>query len=171
MISISNLITILILGFITALLLLYIKKLSENLKLKMRWNKAKKGEKKAVNLLKKYNFNILSEQPVINYPFYINDEINTITLRPDFIAERNNKKYIIDVKTGNIATNPTYSQTRRQLLEYSVISGIDGVFLLDMERIKLIKVSFFNEKEFEKRTVTSSIIKESSEVKRSCRNS
>jgi hypothetical protein len=64
-----------------------------------------------------------------------------VIVRADFLVERGGSRYVAEVKTGSKATSPSYSDTRRQLLEYRVLYDVEGVVLVDMEaeRVHLVK--------------------------------
>ena len=59
-----------------------------------------------------------------------------------YIAEKNGKKYIIEVKSGKSAISITDKNSRRQLLEYDFVIENDGIVLLDMENRNMQLVKF-----------------------------
>jgi hypothetical protein len=48
----------------------------------------------------------------------------------------------VEVKTGEQAIDPLDPRTRRQLLEYSLALRLHGLFLLDMETPRLMRIRF-----------------------------
>ena len=67
----------------------------------------------------------------------MNGEETNYTVRADYIAEKNEKRYVIEVKSGDLAPNPNHSATRQQLLEYAHVYRPDGLLLTDMTAITL----------------------------------
>ena len=54
-------------------------------------------------------------------------------LRADLLVTRNGRRYVAEVKTGRTAPRLDCAATRRQLLEYRIAFGVDGVLLVDAE--------------------------------------
>ncbi len=131
-----------IIGIIIVVIFIFIQRWYKSLVLKNRWSKARFGEIKATVFLKKNGFKILKEQYNTKIIILLNDIPTEIQIRPDFLVSKDGLLCIVDVKTGEKAIDPLNSMTRRQLLEYSLIPGIDAVYLLDIIGEKFIKMSY-----------------------------
>jgi hypothetical protein len=109
---------------------------------KKRFARGERMEAKAAILLKKRGFDILSSQEVF-YHHYRSDGIDKkAQLQVDYVVSKKGKTYLVEVKSGALATQIENKSTRRQILEYSVAIDSDGVYLLDMEKESLQKVEF-----------------------------
>ena len=131
------------LGFLILLLLVkltpfYFNKIKRNSKLK----RGVKKEKDAYKVLKKMGFKIIGNNIKYNYNLLADEESIPVGLEIDYLVRKNSKTYIIEVKTGESATQITNSSTRRQILEYSLFIKNDGVFLLDMENKTLKEIVY-----------------------------
>ncbi|HBD94455.1 MAG: hypothetical protein A2015_06515 [Spirochaetes bacterium GWF1_31_7] len=131
-----------IIGIIIVLVFIFIRRLYKSLVLKNRWSNARLGEIKATSFLKKNGFKIIKEQYNTKIIILLNDIPTEVQIRPDFLVTKNGRLCIVDVKTGEKAIDPLNSMTRRQLLEYSLIPGIDDVYLLDILGGRIIKMSY-----------------------------
>ena len=60
----------------------------------------------------------------------------------DFVVLRDGRELIAEVKTGSLVTRLRHAETRRQLLEYQLVSGREAVLLVDPERACITEVSF-----------------------------
>ncbi len=100
------------------------------------------AEKEAEDILRKKGYKILSYQERKKYKLIVDDEAQEITVIADFLAEKQGKTYIVEIKTGKDAPSIRNSTTRRQLLEYQYVFKPDGILLVDMERGKLHFVEF-----------------------------
>ena len=109
---------------------------------KKRMKRGEIGEEIGKNYLKKHGFTIIEEQPRESSTILIDDTPNTYNVRADFLVERKGRRAIVEVKTGNISTNPTSTNSRRQLLEYSHIYNVDDLLFFNAESKKLQKISF-----------------------------
>jgi hypothetical protein len=100
-------------------------------------------EDKARDFLKSKGYSINSEQKIHYHKYKVNDKIVKSKLIVDYIVEKNNKKYIVEVKSGKSAISLRDKNSRRQLLEYEFVIENDGVFLLDMENKNMQLVQFY----------------------------
>lgn len=99
------------------------------------------GESEAIEILIRSGYKIIDDQVRIKGQFYIDSKLSEFEIRPDFIVEKNNIRYLVEVKTGNSAS-PSERQTRRQLLEYIFYSEGNEILLLDATNKKLSSISF-----------------------------
>lgn len=139
-------INILVIALISALIGAYlffaITKFLLRLKLKKRFQRASIGEGTAQTLLEEMGYTIEETQKTSLLSMWINDEEFSYIVRPDAFAIKDNERYLVEVKTGKVATNPKHTATRRQLLEYFHGFDVDGVLLIDAELQKIHRVHF-----------------------------
>lgn len=112
------------------------------LKLSKRFKKAFDGEKSAHTLLEKNGYLLDQTQKVSSLKMYVNNQSFSYKVRPDGFATKEGKSFLVEVKTGKVATNPTLIATRRQLLEYFHGFDVDGVLLVDAEEDQIHKIHF-----------------------------
>ena len=115
---------------------------SRRRKILLRVARAGIGELRARGYLGDLGFKILGSQVATSYPVLIDDAEVTISLRADYLVERNGRRYVVEVKTGKVAPRIDTAATRRQLLEYRVAFDVDGVLLVDAEAEKIHSVTF-----------------------------
>lgn len=111
-------------------------------KLKKRFTFAREGEKSAEELLKENGYALEEVQKGSKLSMYVNGEEFFYQVRPDGFASKEGKRYLVEVKTGKVATNPKSSATRRQLLEYYHGFDVEGVLLIDSQDKKVHHVHF-----------------------------
>ena len=131
-----------ILILIGARLALIIKRWALGRILKRRRETGAQAEIDAITLIEKSGYKIIEEQSTIHCSFLVNGEETNYTVRADYIAEKNEKRYVIEVKSGDVAPNANHSATRRQLLEYAHVYRPDGLLLADMTAITLSTIEF-----------------------------
>lgn len=119
--------------FLGAFLYNFLTRFLLKLKLKRRFNHARAGEKSATDLLKEKGFLLEETQKAAKLPMWVNGKQFSYSVRPDGFASKEGKRYLVEIKTGKIANNPTHSPTRRQLLEYFHGFSVEGVLLVDAE--------------------------------------
>lgn len=138
-----NTLDYIIIGAIIGIFLsLYGLKLLKRWKFKRRLSKARAGEIKAVDLVKRHGFNVVDLQKEESYTLFIDKKPHTISVRADMIVKKGTKTYVAEVKTGNKVTSPTHTQTRRQLLEYFIVYRPYGLLLVDMDKQKIRTVEY-----------------------------
>lgn len=120
-------------------------------KLKKRFQHAKGGELSAEKLLQELGYHLLDLQKSSTLSMWVNGEKFSYLVRPDAFAEKGDKRYLVEIKTGPVATDPKQSATRRQLLEYYHGFDVDGVLLVDAEMGEVHDIYF--ETKIEKDTV------------------
>ena len=86
-------------------------------------------EKKSAELLLKESGYYLEEtQKGSKLSMWVNGKQFSYLVRPDAFASKDGKRYLVEIKTGKVATDPKHSATRRQLLEYYHGFDVEGVF-------------------------------------------
>jgi Holliday junction resolvase-like predicted endonuclease len=125
-----------------AWLVLALRKALEIRRIRQRFQKGRAGQKAAQKVLERQGFEIISHEHRLCSVVEIDGEPFPYDARIDFIVRKGRKLFGVEVKTGDKATNPLYRPTRRQLLEYSRLLPFDGLFLLDMDTERLLRVGF-----------------------------
>jgi Holliday junction resolvase-like predicted endonuclease len=128
----------LIIILILKLVPIYYKKFKSRRRLKRGLQK----EKEAYKVLKKLGYKIIGNNIKYNYSLGVNEESVNVTIEIDYLVQKKGKTHIIEVKSGESASQITNSSTRRQILEYSLFIKNDGIFLLDMEKEILQEINF-----------------------------
>ena len=142
-IFLNNFFLILIIFALLILLIQYKSRIYiRNRKQQKRFKRGAKLEKKAKKLLIKKGYTILAEQYIAYHKFKVDNNTIQAKLIVDYIVEKGNEKYIIEVKSGQSANSIKNKDTRRQLLEYFYAVENDGVMLLDMENEVLHSIEF-----------------------------
>lgn len=154
----AYLVTVLVLGALGALI--YQKFLSFRLrfKLKKRFSHAKDGEVSAEALLKKHGYDLTVAQKSAKLSMWVNGQEFSYLVRPDAFAQKDGRRYIVEVKTGSVAIDPKKSATRRQLLEYYHGFDVDGLLLVDAEQQEINDVFFQSKAVKEGETIIKEIL-------------
>lgn len=103
---------------------------------------ALRGERRAESLLRARGYRILDRQVTAWWRLLCAGQEHVIQLRADLLVERRGRCYVAEVKTGPVAPRLDNPATRRQLLEYHVAYGVDGVLLVDAESREVQEVEF-----------------------------
>jgi hypothetical protein len=98
-----------------------------------RARRALAGEREAEALLADAGYAVTARQARRAWQVRLDGEPIDIDLRADLLAEADGRTYVAEVKTGAAAPRIDTAATRRQLLEYQVAYGVDGVLLVDAE--------------------------------------
>jgi hypothetical protein len=98
-----------------------------------RARRALAGERAAEALLADAGYAVTARQARRAWQVRLDGEPIDIDLRADLLAEADGRTYVAEVKTGAAAPRIDTAATRRQLLEYQVAYGVDGVLLVDAE--------------------------------------
>jgi hypothetical protein len=129
-------------ALVGALLFYWITKFILKFRLKRRFDRASEGEFEAQNLLAEHGYQIEQIQKTAKLSMWINGELFSYLVRPDAFATKENLKFLVEIKTGKIATNPKNTSTRRQLLEYFHGFQVDGILLVDADLRKIHRIHF-----------------------------
>ncbi len=94
----------------------------------MRWasrrlgrrNRARgmRAERRAVKLLRKNGFRLLSPKPVFCSELIVNDQPESYEITPDLLVEKDDQVYVVEVKRYRDNGGVSNAGTRRQVLEY-----------------------------------------------------
>jgi hypothetical protein len=113
--------------------------ISKNAQRRTRHGLQRETEARAV--LQAAGYRIVAEQQAQPWPVVAGDEWINVTLKADFVVERNGQRFVADAKTG-AARWVRSTATRRQLLEYLIAYDVDAALLVDMEERRIINVAF-----------------------------
>lgn len=105
---------------------------------------AKRGyaaEADAPKMLKAAGYTVIESHPQATYTWWLDDEEQTSTIRPDWLVERDGLIWVVEVKSG-ARSNPRSRNTRRQLLEYQIYYPADGLLVIDAELDEIHTVEF-----------------------------
>jgi Holliday junction resolvase-like predicted endonuclease len=132
---------------LTALLALFlihtlIGTLTRRFRMFRRFRKGREGETEALALLREEGYRILDAQVTRKAVMFVDDERREATVRADLLVRKQGRTYVVEVKTGAVASDPAASATRRQLLEYAHVYRCDGLLFADMERRTLHTIRF-----------------------------
>ncbi|HTJ42298.1 MAG TPA: PD-(D/E)XK nuclease family protein [Kofleriaceae bacterium] len=100
---------------------------------KARAARALAGEAAAEALLADAGYEVTARQARRAWQLRVDGEPLDLELRCDLLASASGRTYVAEVKTGAAAPRLDTAATRRQLLEYQVAYGVDGVLLVDAE--------------------------------------
>lgn len=100
------------------------------------------GEDAAAVLLRRAGFRIVAAQARVWWAPLIDGEPHRTELRADYLVEARGERLVAEVKTGEVAPSLATAATRRQLLEYHVAFGVDGVLLVCPERGAIHRIEF-----------------------------
>jgi hypothetical protein len=100
------------------------------------------GEDRALDLLEEAGFVVLERQARVTWAPLVDGVPQHLELRADYIVECGRELLVAEVKTGDEAPSIDTAATRRQLLEYHVAFGVDGVLLVSPERGTVQRVVF-----------------------------
>lgn len=107
-----------------------------------RGDRARRGEDRAERLLARAGFSVVDRQVHRVSTMRVDGEDVEIAVRVDLIVERRRQRFVAEVKTGELAPNPTHPATRRQLREYAVFFPGHGLLLVDMEAGQIHEIDF-----------------------------
>lgn len=107
-----------------------------------RARRAAQAETDAVVLLRSRGYRIMEEQLEHHWQVYLDGQPHEVNIRADLMVTRRGRRYIAEVKSGQVAPSITTAATRRQLLEYRLAYPVDGILLVDMEALTISEVEF-----------------------------
>ena len=103
---------------------------------------AQAGEATAVGLLEDAGYTVTDAQVTRTFCIEVDGDDVEVWCRCDYLVEDEDGVYVAEVKTGEEAPDPTRPATRRQLLEYERVFGVDGVLLVDVPGERVMRVRF-----------------------------
>lgn len=90
------------------------------------------AERAALELLRFHGYVVLDTQVRHRWQVRQGERHLEINLRADALVQRGNRRFIAEVKSSALVADLKHGPTRRQLLEYAIAYGTDGVLLVDM---------------------------------------
>jgi len=121
---------------------LALRDLRERMRGRAQQRRGVRGERDAERLLKASGYAIRARQARRSYTLHIDGEARAAELALDFVVERAGEELIAEVKTGNSAPRIERAETRRQLLEYQLVTGTRCVLLVDPDAGSITEVAF-----------------------------
>lgn len=140
--SLNDFFVFLLACFVGAFVFYYLQRAWRRLLLSWRFKKGKKAEAFAEKLLKQKGYKILAFQEEGEGKLFVDGKVHSYRLRPDFFVKRQGLVYLVEVKSGEKASSPLYSHTRRQLFEYYYTFPVDGLILLNADTGLLHHIAF-----------------------------
>ncbi len=132
-----------ILGFITAVVLLYnITSYRRRRRVERKIMLARKAVQTAVEILKAQGYRILDVERHCPVTVGVDDRQYRHMIVVDIIVKRQGKTYLVEVKSGKQTRRLNSARSRRQLLEYYSVYKPDGIILLEPDSGKMRYVSF-----------------------------
>lgn len=109
-----------------------------------RMARARAGEVRAAALLEAQGYRVVAGQIPRELVLLVDGVGLRYLVRADFLVEDGRgERFLAEVKTGALASDPLYPPTRRQLLEYGLgFPELAGVLLVDVERGRVRLVRF-----------------------------
>ena len=104
--------------------------------------RAGRGEDRGAHLLAAAGYRIVERQARVEWAPLVDGEPFAVELRADYLVETADELLVAEVKTGDAAISLATAATRRQLLEYHVAFGADGVLLVCPEHGTIQRVVF-----------------------------
>jgi hypothetical protein len=90
------------------------------------------GERRGERLLARAGYRVLERQPRRRAQLTYGGEAVRYEVRADALAARGSRIFVAEMKTGALVSDLHHGPTRRQLLEYNLVFGADGVLLIDV---------------------------------------
>lgn len=106
------------------------------------FNQGHDAQEEARILLEQNGYRIIDVEPTLEGEFYIDGEASPIRIWPDYRVQKDGESFLVEVKSGEQATNPHSRATRRQLLEYAVLSPDEKILFCDMTHGELKEIEF-----------------------------
>ena len=113
-----------------------------SLRARRRAARAGAGEDGAALLLEAAGYTIVERQARVCWAPLVDGTPVMTELRADYLVEARGELLVAEVKTGEEAPSVETAATRRQLLEYHVAFGADGVLLVCPEQGAIHRVVF-----------------------------
>lgn len=89
------------------------------------------AERRAESLLRRRGYRVVGRQVRRRWPVVVGGRRDHVDLRVDLVVTRGGRRFVAEVKHGDLVASAAHGPTRRQLLEYLLAYGTDGVLLVD----------------------------------------
>lgn len=100
------------------------------------------AERVALSLLRSRGYVVVNTQVRHVWPVQHGALHFDINLRADALVRRGSRRFIAEIKSTPLVADLKHGPTRRQLLEYAIAYGTDGVLLVDMHTSQIDEVMF-----------------------------
>lgn len=141
--ALAGAIALLVFGFaIGGAFALRARRWNESRVCRVRTRRGLRGERTAEKVLVRRGYKVIARQLAGRYSVTVDGEAREVSLNADLLVERHGRALIAEVKTGPQAPRFEHADTRRQLLEYQLAFGGDGILLVDPEREEVREVRF-----------------------------
>lgn len=107
-----------------------------------RATNALRAEESGAALLVRHGYRLRERQVRRPWPVRYGEQWFEIDLRADYLVERHGQRWVAEVKSGPLVSDLRHGPTRRQLLEYLLAFGVDGVLLVDTRARSVNPVEF-----------------------------
>ncbi len=101
---------------------------------------ARDAEDAADAVLSAHGYRVIEHQPTARWVLRVDGRPVEVTSRADRLVRRRGRTWVAEIKSGPRVSDPALPATRRQLIEYALAFGVDGVLLVDMERGRVVEV-------------------------------
>jgi hypothetical protein len=125
-----------------AWLALWLRDLRERMRGRAVQRQGARGERDAERMLKAAGYAIRERQARRSYRLELDGALRNVEVAFDFIVERAGEQLVAEVKTGHSAPRIDRAETRRQLLEYQLVTGTRCVLLVDPTAGTISEVTF-----------------------------
>ncbi|HAR61889.1 MAG: hypothetical protein DKM50_08030 [Candidatus Margulisiibacteriota bacterium] len=105
---------------------------------------SQKAEIAGAQLLQDKGFEVVEYQSAKNISIHVNNTEHSYRICADFLVQKDEYRFVAEIKNGLQNADISNIQTRRQLLEYYLAYDVDGILLVDMlnRNISLIQFDF-----------------------------
>jgi hypothetical protein len=121
---------------------LWLRDLRERLRGRALQRQGARGERDAERVLKAAGYAIRERQARRSYRLEVDGALRDVEVAFDFIVERAGEQLVAEVKTGHSAPRIERAETRRQLLEYQLVTGTRCVLLVDPDAGTINEITF-----------------------------
>ena len=97
---------------------------------------------RALKLLRQQRWRVVSTEVTQRAVLEVDGDHVPYLVRADAVVERKGRRYVAEFKHGAEASRPETRAARRQLLEYALLFGVDGVVLVDAHAGRIALVRF-----------------------------
>lgn len=101
-----------------------------------------RGRRRALKLLHQYGFRVLDTEVSAPGLVQVDSQLQEYTVRADALVRRKRRTYVAEFKGGPASASIQNRTTRRQLLEYACVFGVDAVLLVDAHGGRIHYVRF-----------------------------
>jgi hypothetical protein len=117
---------------IGSVIFFFLSRLFLSMKMSRRVELSQFSQEEAEALLRKKGYKVIGKQKRADVITYVDGKPNLAFVQADFIVEKNGKKFVAEVKAGELVSDPNEPSTRRQLLEYKFAYKPYGILLVNM---------------------------------------